>query len=77
MPRTTTRLFTSRHGQAVLIPKALRFDTDEVYIERDGDRIVLTPKAKTWKQYFEHGRRFSADFPDRIEDLDPGERESL
>ena len=40
----TTRVFTSGRSQAVRIPKAYRFTENEVYINKIGDAVVLTPK---------------------------------
>lgn len=40
----TAKVFTTGRSQAVRLPKAFRFDTDEVTIERVGDGIVLRPK---------------------------------
>jgi len=40
---------------------------------KDGD-LVLRPLKKSWKDYFERGRRFSGDFPEKIEDLDLEEK---
>jgi antitoxin VapB len=77
MERTTAKVFVSGRSQAVRIPKKFRFKTDEVFIEREGDNIILTPKPKSWGQYFAKGKRFSTDFPDNIEDLMPEEREVL
>lgn len=43
----TAKLFQNGRSQAVRLPKAYRFDgLTEVSIERDGDRIVLSPKRK-------------------------------
>ena len=75
--RVTAKVFTSGRSQAVRIPKEFRFETDEVFIEREGQRIILTPKPKSWKTYFQEGKRFSDDFPDSIEDSPPEEREKL
>jgi antitoxin VapB len=77
MNRTTAKVFVTGRSQAVRIPKAFRFACDEVIIERDGDRVILTPKPKSWDQYFREGKRFSEDFPDHIEDLPPEERGAL
>jgi len=30
---------------------------------------LLEPARKGWKDYLEHGKRFTEDFPDRIEDM--------
>lgn len=40
----TAKVFTTGRSQAVRPPKAFRFDTDEVTIERVGDAVVLRPK---------------------------------
>ena len=35
-------------SQAVRLPKQFRFDTDEVRIRRQGNRVILEPVAKDW-----------------------------
>lgn len=42
------KVFWSGRSQAVRLPKAFRFDTDEVRIRREGDRIVLEPLEGGW-----------------------------
>lgn len=43
----TAKLFQNGRSQAVRLPKAYRFEgLTEVLIERDGERIVLSPKRK-------------------------------
>jgi antitoxin VapB len=40
----TAKLFLNGRSQAVRLPKAFRFDgLTEVVIERDGDRVILSP----------------------------------
>lgn len=41
---SVAKVFTTGRSQAVRLPKAFRFDTDEVTIERQGDAVVLRPK---------------------------------
>jgi len=43
----TTTVFTSGNSQAVRLPKAFRFDSKTVEIERRGDEIVLRAKKQT------------------------------
>jgi antitoxin VapB len=40
----TAKVFTTGRSQAVRLPKAFRFDTDEVTIEKVGNALVLRPK---------------------------------
>ena len=50
------KVFKNGRSQAVRIPKEFRFDTDEVLIERKGEKLILTPRKprpwKTWAEYF-------------------------
>lgn len=40
----TAKLFLNGRSQAVRLPKAFRFEgITEVLIERDGDRVILSP----------------------------------
>ena len=40
------RLFVNGKSQAVRLPKALRFQTDEVLMWQEGDRIIIEPAPK-------------------------------
>ncbi|MDR1916979.1 MAG: type II toxin-antitoxin system VapB family antitoxin [Synergistaceae bacterium] len=56
MPRATAKIFMSGRSQALRLPKAFNFATQEVYIERDGDRVILLPKPSvTWNSFFDSG----------------------
>jgi antitoxin VapB len=48
----TAKIFTTGRSQAVRLPKAFRFATSEVTIERQGDAVILRPKldSATWGQ---------------------------
>jgi antitoxin VapB len=74
MKNAVTKEFVTGRSQAVGIPKKFRFNCEEVYIEQKGETLVLRPKPRIWKDYFETGKRFSDDFPERIEDRAPEER---
>ena len=48
------KLFTTGRSQAVRLPKAYRFNADEVWIRRDpltGD-VVLSPRPPDWSGLF-------------------------
>jgi antitoxin VapB len=70
--RSTAKVFTTGRSQAVRIPKEYRFSCDEVLIERDGERVILTPRAKSWRDYFARAARFTDDYPDDPEDRPEG-----
>ena len=44
----TARLFWSGRSQAVRLPKAFRFDGDQVRIRRHGTAVILEPVPKNW-----------------------------
>ena len=49
----TAKLFKSGGSQAVRLPKEYRFeDQEEVLVYRQGNRIILEPKKKTWSREF-------------------------
>jgi len=73
----TAKVFRSGNSQAVRLPKEFQMDVNEVEIFRRGDEIVLRPRPKSWEDYFRSAGRFTDDFPDRIEDAPPEEREVL
>ena len=55
-PPDVAKVFTTGRSQAVRLPKAYRFDTAEVQIERQGDAVILRPKPadkKAWRAKME------------------------
>jgi len=49
----TAKIFQSGGSQAVRLPKAYRFEgQDEIEIRRDGDRVILEPRKKSWRSDF-------------------------
>ena len=75
--RTVAKVFMTGRSQVVLLPKECRFDCDEVLVERDGQRLILTPRPRSWHEYFANAPRLTDDFPDEIEDKPPEECEPL
>jgi antitoxin VapB len=43
MPSERAKLFAHGGSQAVRLPKAFRFGGTEVFIRREGDRVILEP----------------------------------
>lgn len=56
------KVFQSGNSQAVRLPKAMRFDVDEVEIKKVGESIVLTPKKVDWQMMSDALDQFSNDF---------------
>lgn len=58
----TAKVFTSGRSQAVRIPKEYRFDSEEVFINRVGDSVVLTPVGKAREVFRQGLNGFTDDF---------------
>jgi antitoxin VapB len=74
MPRTA-KVFMTNRSQAVRLPKEYQFSTDEVFIRKEGDEVILSPRPRDWKAYLESAPVASAVFMSDIEDLPVQERE--
>ena len=74
----TARIFENGRSQAVRLPKKFRFDGDEVFVQRLGDAVLLTPKADAWQTFMSGLNSFTKDFmADGRETEFPTARESL
>ena len=77
----TAKIFTTGRSQAVRLPKAFRFATSEVTIERQGDAVILRPKldSATWaKQVLAAVAAFEPGFKlERADEWTQPDRESL
>jgi antitoxin VapB len=73
MERIAKVFFTNR-SQAVRLPKDFQFATDEVFIHREGERVVLSPKPSSWEEYLSNGPIAPEDFMTEVEDLPVQER---
>jgi antitoxin VapB len=68
------KIFKLGNSQAVRLPKEFQIDAKELQVIRQDGDLILRPVRKTWKDYFDRGRRFSKDFPESIDDTTAEER---
>ena len=68
---STAKVFTTGRSQAVRLPKAFRFATSEVTIERQGDAVILRPKVQTKDEWWDEMEQILAGF----QGMEPIERE--
>ena len=73
MPRTA-KVFMTNRSQAVRLPKEYQFDTDEVFIRKVGEDVILSPRPRDWDAYFESATVASDAFMADVEDLPVQER---
>ena len=71
----TAKIFRNGRSQAVRLPAEFRFSTHEVFIERQGDAVVLRPKPADWDDFFTKPSKVPADFLSDRKDVPPEMRE--
>ncbi len=71
----TAKLFMNGRSQAVRLPAEFRFAGREVFVERRGDAVLLTPKPLGWDDFFARPSQVPDDYLAQREDPEPEERE--
>lgn len=64
----------NNRSQAVRLPKEFQFKTQEVFIRKVGDDVVLSPRPANWSSYLAQAPVASDSFMDGVEDLPVQER---
>jgi antitoxin VapB len=77
MTPRTAKLFMNGRSQAVRLPKEFRLEGDEVYVRIQGKSVILTPKPKSWNDFFKKTGLTSDDFMEERVDLPPQQREGI
>ena len=77
MTTHTTKLFANGRSQAVRLPQEYRFKGKEVFIHREGDTVILSPRPVSWEGFFANSETISEDFLPVREDSVPQTRESF
>ncbi len=72
--RRTARIFMTNRSQAVRLPKEFQFDTKEVFIRKEGNDVILSPRPTDWGTYFESRIVASPGFMQNVEDQPLQER---
>ena len=74
----TAKIFKIGRSQAVRLPKAYRFEANEVFINKVGDTVMLIPKNSKWQNLINACGKMSDDFmADRNQPVDFDKRENL
>jgi len=64
----------NNRSQAVRLPKDFQFNTEEVFIRKEGSDVVLSPRPSDWSSYLAEGPVASPSFMEDIDDLPAQER---
>ena len=75
MTTLVAKIFMNGRSQAVRLPKEFRFDTEEVYITKQGQNIVISAKKPTWDDFFDSKSAFDGDFLKDRGDTQPQKRD--
>ena len=75
MPRTA-KIFMNNRSQAVRLPKDFQFAADEVYIRKEGDEVILSPRPRDWSAFLAEAPAASAEFMRDVDELPVQERKS-
>ena len=67
---STAKVFTTGRSQAVRLPKAFRFNTAEVTIERQGDAVILRPKVQSKDEWWDEMDKILASFEGMPDEID-------
>jgi antitoxin VapB len=65
----------NNRSQAVRLPKEFQFETTEVYIRKEGEDVILSPRPTDWEAYLTTGPVASDEYLENVEDLPVQERE--
>ena len=71
------KLFANGRSQAVRLPKAFRFEGNAVFIRKEGDEVILSPKPESWDGFFSDTPHPSDDFMPERSDLPTQKRGDL
>ncbi len=71
----TARVFMNNRSQAIRLPKEFQVNTSEVFIRKQGEEIIISPRPENWSAYLTSGPVASDDFMQGVEDLPVQERE--
>lgn len=72
--RRTARVFMTNRSQAVRLPKEFQFATAEVFIRREGEDVILSPRPRDWEAYLDSAPTASDEFMEGVEDPPAQER---
>lgn len=70
----TAKIFMNNRSQAVRLPKEFQFASREVFIRKEGNDVILSPRPLDWTAYLAEGPVASESFMDEVDDLPVQER---
>jgi antitoxin VapB len=75
MTADKAKLFIDGKSQAVRLPKKFRFDSQQVYIWKEGEQVILSAQQPSWDAFFDEPSAFTEEFLLVREDMQPQPRQ--
>jgi antitoxin VapB len=75
MMQRKAKIFMNNRSPAVRWPKEFHFNTQEVFIRKEGSGVVLSARPFDWSSYLTEGPVASPTFVEGVRDLPVRERE--
>ena len=69
----TAKIFMNNRSQAVRLPKEFQFKSSEVFIRKEGDDVILSPRPTDWSGLLQ-GPFASEEYMEGVDDPPPQER---
>lgn len=77
MKLQTAKISFRGKRQIILLPEDFKCVGNELYIRKEGEKIILFPKRSSWKDFFEKVPLPSEDFMQERVDNEPQKREDV
>lgn len=77
MTQYTAKVFMNGRSQAIRLPKELRFETDTVYLRKEGNEVIISANETDWDVFFDQTSAFGDDFMAETRDLPAQERDAF
>lgn len=71
------KVFKNGRSQAIRLPKEFRVKTDEVFIRKRGDEIIISTKEPSWEEFLKKPSSFGPNFILERDNDPPQERGGL
>jgi antitoxin VapB len=73
----TAKVFKSGNSQAIRLPKEYRLESDEIFLNRIGNVLIIIPKDDPWSIFSQGIKEIGNDYPNKIKKLKHSKREEL
>jgi antitoxin VapB len=69
------KIFMNNRSQAVRLPKDFQFAVSEVFVRKEGENLILSPRPETWSEILASAPVASKDFMEGVDDPPPEEQD--